>query len=90
MPCCAANGSTDVLTALRRARDQNGLIASVYVTASGCLGPCPRAGTTIVVYPEAVWYTGVTADDVTEIVESHMLGGRAVERLRDPQWRLRD
>ena len=44
-------------------------------------GPCFE-GPTIVVYPEAVWYVGVTAADVPEIVEQHMSGGRPVERLR--------
>ena len=41
-------------------------------------------GPTVVVYPEAVWYDGVTPDDVEEIVESHIVGGRPVERLRLP------
>jgi (2Fe-2S) ferredoxin len=36
----------------------------------------------VVVYPEAVWYGNVTLADVDEIVQSHILGGRLVERLR--------
>ena len=39
---------------------------------------------TIVVYPEAVWYGFVTPDDVVEILESHLVDGRPVERLRLP------
>jgi (2Fe-2S) ferredoxin len=35
-----------------------------------------------VVYPEAVWYTYVDEADIDEIVESHLAGGRVVERLR--------
>jgi (2Fe-2S) ferredoxin len=35
-----------------------------------------------VVYPEAVWYGGVTAADAAEIVEQHLVNGRPVERLR--------
>jgi (2Fe-2S) ferredoxin len=34
-----------------------------------------------VVYPEAVWYTFVDADDIDEIVESHLKNGEVVERL---------
>ena len=37
---------------------------------------------TIVVYPEAVWYGGVTLADVDEIFNEHVLHGRPVERLR--------
>jgi (2Fe-2S) ferredoxin len=88
MPSCALNGAKDVAAALRRARDVNGLIASVFVTETLCLGPCPRAGATVVVYPEAVWYEGVTAADVEEIAAEHMVGGRPVQRLRSGPWKL--
>jgi (2Fe-2S) ferredoxin len=37
-----------------------------------------------VVYPEAVWYTFVDSADIDEIVDSHLLGGTPVERLRLP------
>jgi (2Fe-2S) ferredoxin len=36
----------------------------------------------VVVYPEAVWYGGVTAADVDEIVTTHLLAGEPVARLR--------
>jgi (2Fe-2S) ferredoxin len=36
----------------------------------------------IVVYPDNVWYAGVQAADLDEIVQSHILGGKPVERLR--------
>jgi (2Fe-2S) ferredoxin len=90
MPSCGHNGSQAIAVALRRARDAHGLIGSVYVTETACLGPCPAAGATVVVYPEAVWYTGITDGDVAEIVAQHMVGGEPVERLRNPQWRLRE
>ena len=37
-----------------------------------------------VVYPEAVWYTYVDAQDIDEIVESHLKNGVVVERLLTP------
>jgi (2Fe-2S) ferredoxin len=36
----------------------------------------------VVVYPESVWYVGLTAADVPEIVERHLVGGSPVARLR--------
>jgi (2Fe-2S) ferredoxin len=36
----------------------------------------------MVVYPEGVWYAGVTVADVAEIVREHLVSGRPVERLR--------
>jgi (2Fe-2S) ferredoxin len=35
----------------------------------------------IVVYPENVWYAGVQQSDLDEIVRSHILGGKPVDRL---------
>jgi (2Fe-2S) ferredoxin len=34
------------------------------------------------VYPEGVWYGGVTLADVEEIVRDHLVEDRPVERLR--------
>jgi (2Fe-2S) ferredoxin len=34
-----------------------------------------------VVYPEGTWYTFVDNADVDEIVQSHLVGGKVVERL---------
>jgi len=36
----------------------------------------------VVVYPEAVWYGGVTLADVADIVDRHLVGGMPVPRLR--------
>ena len=33
------------------------------------------------VYPEAVWYTYVDRHDIDEIVQSHLVEGKVVERL---------
>jgi (2Fe-2S) ferredoxin len=80
-PSCGAHGAAAILTAL-----QDGLGAHpelwgrVAITATGCLGPCFE-GPMMVVYPEAVWYAGVRVEDVAEIVETHMVAGRPVERL---------
>jgi len=41
-----------------------------------------RTRPNVVVYPDAVWYGHVTEADVDEIIESHIVGGKPVERLR--------
>jgi (2Fe-2S) ferredoxin len=35
----------------------------------------------VVVYPEGVWYGRVTAKDIEEIVDQHLVGGKPVGRL---------
>ena len=67
-------------------RATRGLVREVFITETRCLGVCPERGTTVVVYPESVWYAGVTPPDVAEIVERHLVGGRPVERLRDRRF----
>jgi (2Fe-2S) ferredoxin len=34
-----------------------------------------------VVYPDDVWYQYVDEEDVDEIIESHLMGDKKVERL---------
>jgi (2Fe-2S) ferredoxin len=60
---------------------RGGLGARVRVNHSGCLDQCGH-GPMVVVYPENVWYAGVTPGDAEEIVREHLTNGRPVERLR--------
>lgn len=80
-PSCGATGGT-VFAALQREIGADPVLwGRVAITSSGCLGRCFE-GPTVVVYPDAVWYGGITAEDVPEIVERHLRRGEAVERLR--------
>src|SRR5450759_3279479 len=80
VPCCAARGSGRILEALRCEVNARGLEDEVQVTACGSLGLCEH-GPNLVVYPEGVWYSGVTPADVPEIVRSHFEEDTPVERL---------
>ena len=80
---CTARGADSVLMVFKRLVKERGLDATMRAQKAGCLDYCSQ-GVTVVVYPEAVWYAHVTADDVPEIVESHLVHGIPVERLRMP------
>jgi (2Fe-2S) ferredoxin len=83
--CCAqlqAQAGFDRCKQRIRDADHNGP-GLVRVNKAGCLDRC-AGGPVAVVYPEAVWYTYVDSADIDEIVDSHLLGGRPVERLRLP------
>jgi (2Fe-2S) ferredoxin/precorrin-6B methylase 2 len=80
VPCCAARGSGATLEALRQEVAVRGLLDDVQITTCGSLGVCER-GPNLVVYPEGVWYSGVRPEDVPELVESHFVQGKPVDRL---------
>ena len=53
----------------------------IRINNAGCLDRCEE-GPVLVVYPEGVWYTYVDNSDIDEIVDSHLAGGKVVERLK--------
>ena len=82
--CCADKGGPAVRDRFKKELAARGLLERVRANKSGCLDQCER-GVTVVIYPEQVWYGGVTIDDVPEIVERHVVGGEVVERLLMPE-----
>jgi (2Fe-2S) ferredoxin len=79
--CCDPAGLGELQLAFKRQLAERGLKHRVRANKAGCLNQCEH-GPNVVVYPEGVWYGGVTADDVAEIVESHIVNGVPVARLR--------
>ena len=80
VPCCSAAGSGRILTALHGELGVKGLADEVQVSSCGCLGICD-SGPVMIVYPEGTWYTGLTPNDVPEVVASHFQAGHKVSRL---------
>ncbi len=80
--CCARHGARSLRDYLKGRVKTMGLAGpgGVRVNTAGCLDRCDQ-GPVLVVYPEAVWYTFVDRDDLEEILQSHLIEGRLVERL---------
>jgi len=81
--CCNAKGATRVRDYAKAKVKALGLAGKgkVRINQAGCLDRCEE-GPVIVVYPEGVWYTYVDEQDVDEIIQEHLVGGRVVGRLR--------
>ena len=77
---CSASGSGAVKEALEAEIAAKGLADEVKVVQTGCFGLC-ALGPIMIVYPEGTFYHSVTAENVPEIVEEHLLKGRPVTRL---------
>jgi len=79
--CCADKNSLEVRELFKKRLKELGISSSVRANAAGCLDACEH-GVTVLVYPEQIWYGGVTIDDVEEILQSHILKNLPVERLK--------
>jgi (2Fe-2S) ferredoxin len=71
---CGGKGGGALLEAFREEVEQRGLSPSAILCNA-----CTRRhheGPVVFVYPDDVWYTRVTLDDVAEIVERHLTPAR--------------
>jgi (2Fe-2S) ferredoxin len=84
---CARKGSMELKGELKKLIKSKGLRDTVRANSAGCLDAC-EFGPSMVVYPEAIWYGGVQLGDLAEIIDSHIVGGKPVERLqiKDPRY----
>lgn len=80
--CCHNAGATDYFNYAKQKLQQQGLIGpgAVRVSSSGCLGRC-TVGPALVIYPEAVWYTYSSFEDIDRIIAIHIQSGMLVEDL---------
>jgi (2Fe-2S) ferredoxin len=69
----------DLFGHMRAFAKQNG-VTGIRVNRASCLERC-ELGPIMVVYPEGTWYAVKTKEDVEEIVKSHIIEGRKVDRL---------
>jgi (2Fe-2S) ferredoxin len=82
-PCCAERGAQQAQQHAKRrikALDMNGH-EKVRINQAGCLDRCEE-GPVLVVYPEGVWYTYVDTSDIDDIIDSHLINGKVVDRLK--------
>ena len=67
-PSCGDQKGEEIFRKLREMAKVRGIHPRIRVTQAKCLGQC-AAGTTIMIYPQNIWYSGVTLDNVDGIAE---------------------
>ena len=77
---CHASNSQEMMANLRKYIKENGLENDVRVVQTGCFGFCAQ-GPIVKIMPDNVFYVQVQPEDAKEIVESHIVGKKLVERL---------
>ncbi len=82
-PCCNAHQAQAMRDYAKRKVKQLGaaIAGNTRINSAGCMNRCAH-GPVLVIYPQAVWYTYQTMQDVDEIIEQHLMHGQIVERLR--------
>ena len=78
--CCDPAASDALQKAFKKALAERGLTHRMRANKSGCLDQCEH-GPTVVVYPDIVWYGGVTEADIPDIITG-LETGTPVARLR--------
>ena len=77
---CHSNNSGEIIKEFKAQIAQKGLDKDVEVVETGCHGLC-AVGPIVIVYPEGAFYNNVKVEDVSEIVDEHIIKGRLVQRL---------
>ncbi len=77
---CTSSKSELIAQEMEAQLKEKGLEKEIKVVRTGCFGLC-ALGPIMIVYPEGAFYSRVTVEDVTEIVDEHLMKGRIVKRL---------
>ena len=86
---CTSSNSPKIIENFEKEIKEKGLEEEVKVIRTGCFGLC-ALGPVVVVYPEGCFYSEVKPEDVSEIVEEHLLKGRIVQRLLYDETKTKD
>ena len=81
--CCASKGAQAAQQHMKKRIKSLGLNGQekIRINQAGCLDRCEE-GPVMVVYPQGTWYTYVDSADIDDIIDTHLVGGKVVERLK--------
>ena len=77
---CTSSDSIQIIENLRTEIKKADLEGRAEVHLTGCFGFCAK-GPIVKVYPDDIFYTQVKPEDASEIVQSHLINHKVVERL---------
>ena len=77
---CSERGSDDLLDYAKKRIHELGLKGEIRINKAGCLDACAH-GPTMVVYPDDIWYSPKTKNDIEMILEDHIQSNRIVKKF---------
>lgn len=78
--CCGSVNGMELVVSFKEKLKALNLNTEIRAQKAGCLDAC-GVGPSMVVYPEGTYYGKVQLSDVDEIIESHLINNKPVERL---------
>ena len=76
---CTSSKSPQILENFKRIIEEKGL-QNVRVIKTGCFGLCAK-GPIVIIRPDDTFYAMVKPEDCEEIINSHIIEGKVVDRL---------
>ena len=76
---CTSSKSPKILENFRKILEEKN-IQNVRVIMTGCFGLCAK-GPIVIIRPEDTFYSNVTPEDCEEIINTHIIEGKTVDRL---------
>ena len=76
---CTSSKSPEIINTFRKILEEK-KIENVRVIQTGCFGLCAK-GPIVIIRPEDTFYAQVTPEDCEEIIQTHIVEGKTVERL---------
>ena len=70
-PSCGDHKGEEIFRKLREIAKERGLHPKIRVSQTKCLGQC-NCGTNIMIYPDNVWYSNVSVDNIDELANKYL------------------
>ena len=77
---CISSNCADVKNAVVDEVEKHGLLDSVVVHETGCMGIC-AVGPVMLILPERTFYTNLTPESAQKIFKSHVLQGKILKEF---------
>ena len=77
---CVRCGGLNIRMRFVHLINKYGLRGKVRANKSGCLDVC-EIGPAVVIYPQNIWYTGITVENVDEIFDKSIINDEVVDHL---------
>jgi (2Fe-2S) ferredoxin len=78
--CCANKQSVKLRAYMKKKTKEQVPDKKIRINASGCLDHCEH-GPAMVVYPDNVWYSYQSEEDIDLIIQEHLINDIVVEKL---------